>query len=68
MPRYSPVNRMTDRCKNITLLQTSFTGGNKFYRQVSLVADTRHEQFATINFPTVNVQEGILTSAMRRRT
>ena len=24
----SPVNRMTDRCKNITLLQTSFAGGN----------------------------------------
>ena len=24
-----PVNRMTDRCKNITLLQTSFAGGNK---------------------------------------
>ena len=23
-----PVNRMTDRCKNITLLQTSFAGGN----------------------------------------
>ena len=23
----SPVNRMTDRCKNITLPQTSFTGG-----------------------------------------
>ena len=25
----SPVNRMTDRCKNITLPQTSFAGGNK---------------------------------------
>ena len=24
----SPVNRMTDRCKNITLPQTSFAGGN----------------------------------------
>ena len=23
-----PVNRMTDRCKNITLAQTSFAGGN----------------------------------------
>ena len=23
-----PVNRMTDRCKNITLRQTSFAGGN----------------------------------------
>ena len=31
LPRYSPtpVNRMTDRCKNITLPQTSFAGGNK---------------------------------------
>ena len=28
LPRYSPpVNRMTDRCKNITLPQTSFAGG-----------------------------------------
>ena len=24
-----PVNRMTDKCKNITLPQTSFAGGNK---------------------------------------
>ena len=24
-----PVNRMTDRCKNITLPQISFAGGNK---------------------------------------
>ena len=29
LSRYSPpVNRMTDRCKNITLPQTSFAGGN----------------------------------------
>ena len=29
LPRYyPPVNRMTDRCKNITLPQTSFAGGN----------------------------------------
>ena len=26
LPRYPPVNRMTDRCKNITLPQTSFAG------------------------------------------
>ena len=25
---HPPVNRMTDRCKNITLSQTSFAGGN----------------------------------------
>ena len=25
-----PVNRMTNRCKNITWLQTSFAGGNKY--------------------------------------
>ena len=25
-----PVNRMTNKCKNITLPQTSFAGGNKF--------------------------------------
>ena len=27
--RHPPVNRMTDRCKNITLPQTSFAGGNQ---------------------------------------
>ena len=27
-PRGPPVNRMTNRCKNITLHQTSFAGGN----------------------------------------
>ena len=27
----TPVNRMTHRCKNITLPQTSFAGGNKNY-------------------------------------
>ena len=27
-PGIPPVNRMTDRCKNITLPQTSFAGGN----------------------------------------
>ena len=34
MLRYtpSPVNRMTDGCKNITLLQTSFAGGKYFIR------------------------------------
>ena len=34
--RYSPppVNRMTNRCKNITLLQTSFAGGK--YRCIQL--------------------------------
>ena len=39
LPRYSlprpPVNRMTDRCKNITLSQTSFAGGNKFSKKVT---------------------------------
>ena len=28
-PGTPPVNRMTDSCKNITLSQTSFAGGNK---------------------------------------
>ena len=30
-----PVNRMTNRCKNITLPQTSFAGGNKIKRKHS---------------------------------
>ena len=29
-----PVNRMTDTCKNITLLQTSFAGGNNYHCQL----------------------------------
>ena len=29
-----PVNRMTDRCKNITLPQTSFAGGNKTFGNI----------------------------------
>ena len=33
----SPVNRMTDRCKNITLPQTSFAGGNKNYECTNLI-------------------------------
>ena len=28
-PTFPPVNRMTDKCKNITLQQTSFADGNK---------------------------------------
>ena len=31
-----PMNRMTDRCKNITLPQTSFAGGNKKYQRKNL--------------------------------
>ena len=31
-----PVNRMTDRCKNITLSQTSFAGGKNFVLKPSL--------------------------------
>ena len=29
--RHPPVNRMTDRCKNITLPQTSFAGGKNSF-------------------------------------
>ena len=34
---HTPVNRMTNRCKNITLLQTSFAGGNKVKDVTSLI-------------------------------
>ena len=35
LPRYSPapVNRMTDRCKNITLPQTLFAGGKNWTKR-----------------------------------
>ena len=35
----APVNRMTDRCKNITLPQTSFAGGNKKWLPSTSVAE-----------------------------
>ena len=31
--RHPPVNRMTNRCKNITLPQTSFAGGNNLNKK-----------------------------------
>ena len=31
---FPSVNRMTERCKNITLPQTLFRGGNKFFIQL----------------------------------
>ena len=36
-PGTPPVNRMTDRCKNITFPQTSFAGGNEFYGKGAIV-------------------------------
>ena len=36
-----PVNRMTDRCKNITLPQTSFAGGNKTV-PLQLIAEIKY--------------------------
>ena len=38
-----PVNRMTDRCKNITLPQTSFAGGNKYQTVWNDSRRYRHE-------------------------
>ena len=37
---HPPVNRMTNRCKNITLPQTSFAGGN--YENVVNLSDAKH--------------------------
>ena len=38
-----PVNRMTNRCKNITLPQTSFAGGNEYlvYAYIEMVVQQR---------------------------
>ena len=37
LPRYSPhVNRMTDRCKNISLPQTTFAGGNNMVTAIKV--------------------------------
>ena len=35
-PGTPPVNRITDTCKNITLPQTSFAGGNKSHKHLDL--------------------------------
>ena len=43
-----PVNRMTDRCKNITLPQTSFAGGNNNTKQ-SLGGTSRCEVFLRLS-------------------
>ena len=36
----STVNRMTDRCKNITLPQTSFVGGNETVLYLELIVNS----------------------------
>ena len=46
-----PVNRMTDRCKHITLPQTLFAGGN--YKQIS--CEVWHSR------PSLNVVHGLCT-------
>ena len=40
-----PMNRMTNRCKNITLPQTSFAGGKK------LTAENGHKKFSSLVCP-----------------
>ena len=41
-----PVNRTTDRCKNITLPQTSFTGG-KYKQKVEFSCNIARECYVT---------------------
>ena len=54
LPRYPPpVNRMTDRCKNITLPQTSFAGGNND----SSYSVSDSEMSRTITFVTGNIRK-----------
>ena len=36
---FPPVNKKTDRCKNVTLRQTSFVGGNKYRRKVPCLSE-----------------------------
>ena len=49
LPRYPPVNRMTDRCKNITLPQTLFAGGNYGKRNQSKYFLCKNLHYITIN-------------------
>ena len=46
MEQTTPVNRMTDRCKNITLPQTSFVGGKTFiFTSSQNITITRHRYY-----------------------
>ena len=43
------VNRMTDRCKNITLPQTSFAGGNNHLKSSSVVNCITEDRYLAIH-------------------
>ena len=59
LPMYSPpVNRTTDRCKNITLPQTSFTGG-KYKQKVEFSCNIARECYVTWNMSYLTVHNVI---------
>ena len=61
-----PVNRMKHRCKNITLPQTSFMGGNKSFRSKNFVACehsfTKYYRSGTLNSNMVNSKFHLIRS------
>ena len=44
----TPVDRMTDACKNITLPQTSFAGGKNLYKSSLLRLETSYSNVCII--------------------
>ena len=61
-----PVNRMTDRCKNITLPQTSFAGGNKVTAVKILQTCCSSDIYVRKDF-TSSSQNGCALSGIKRR-
>ena len=49
-----PVNRMTNRCKNITLPQTSFAGGNNTIHQATGLAATGQNSLQRVFLPVAS--------------
>ena len=47
-PPPTPVDRMTDACKNITLPQTSFAGGKNLYKSSLLRLETSYSNVCII--------------------
>ena len=64
LPRYSPpVNKMTDRCKNITLPQTSFARGNKNVKSKGDVACTIAAEHSEAYLACANLSLSIIITS-----
>ena len=62
----SPVNRMTDRCKNITLQQTSFAGDKNEKEEINFILHLNRLSFCNKFAKLRTVQENIHLRNMTR--